>query len=95
MKSIMQDKKECYITKRTTGLQEHHIFGRKNRRLSEKYGLKVWLVPELHNASDEGVHGKNGARLNLELKKEAQRAAMKHYGWSKQKFMEIFGKNYL
>lgn len=95
MKSIMQTEKQCYITGRTSGLQEHHVFEGKNRKLSEKYGLKVWLIPELHNASNEGVHCKNGRILNMELKKEAQRMAMKHYGWSTEDFIHIFGRNYL
>lgn len=95
MKSIMQTEKQCYITGRTSGLQEHHVFEGKNRKLSEKYGLKVWLIPELHNASNEGVHCKNGRILNMELKKEAQRMAMKYYGWSTEDFIHIFGRNYL
>lgn len=95
MKSILQNEKKCYITGRTSGLHVHHIFEGKNRNLSEKYGLKVYLIPELHNASDEGVHGKNGHILNMELKKEAQRTAMKYYGWSKEDFIRIFGRNYL
>lgn len=117
MKSIMQTEKQCYITGRTSGLQEHHVFEGKNRKLSEKYGLKVWLIPDgtakmggrpkgpglersekllnVHNASNEGVHCKNGRILNMELKKEAQRMAMKHYGWSTEDFIHIFGRNYL
>lgn len=95
MKSILQNEKKCYITGRTSGLHVHHIFEGKNRNLSEKYGLKVYLIPELHNASGEGVHGKNGHILNMELKKEAQRTAMKYYGWSKEDFIRIFGRNYL
>ena len=53
MKSIMQTKKECYVCRELvgtemslpdTGLEMHHIFGgTANRKLSEKYGLKVWL----------------------------------------------------
>ena len=29
------------------------------------------------------------------LKQKAQRIAMKHYGWSVQDFVQMFGKNYL
>ena len=60
MRSILQSEKKCCITGRTSGLHVHHIFEGKNRKLSEKYGLKVWLIQELHNGSDEGVHCKNG-----------------------------------
>lgn len=57
MKSIMHDKKEgtCYLCKRLCGdyyrktTQEHHaIFGTAGRRLSERYGLKVYLCMEHH-----------------------------------------------
>lgn len=96
MKSIMQDKKEFYITHQTGRLHEHHIFfGTGERKLSEKYGLKVWLIPELHTESNEGVHCKNGLILNMELKKQAQRDAMKYYGWTVKDFIRRFGKNYL
>lgn len=41
-KSILQDKKESYLTGATYNLEEHHIFfGTANRKISEKYGLKV------------------------------------------------------
>jgi hypothetical protein len=51
MKSIIQlNKNYCYICREQTGyiverrgLEEHHIFGGPNRKLSEKYGLKVYL----------------------------------------------------
>ena len=55
MKSIIQEEKECYICK-NPNVEEHHIFyGTANRRLSEKYGLKVWLCP-LHHRGNTGVH---------------------------------------
>jgi hypothetical protein len=48
--------KKCYITGATEGLHKHHIFGASNRKHSETYGLYVYLIPRLHNMSDEGVH---------------------------------------
>lgn len=66
MKSIMQTKKECYVCHSLvgaemslpdTGLEMHHIFGgTANRKLSEKYGLKVWLCHNHHNEPPCGVH---------------------------------------
>lgn len=36
MKSILQNKKESYISGQTYGLEEHHIFfGNANRKVSE------------------------------------------------------------
>jgi len=92
MKSIIQEEKECYITHGTEDLHEHHIFFGKNRKLSEKYGLKVWLTYEYHE-SDKGVHGKNGHGLDMLLKSVAQREFEKTH--TRQEFMQIFGKNYL
>lgn len=55
MKSIIQDKKECYVC-RSPYVEEHHImYGTANRKLSEKYGLKVWLCHE-HHRGNTGVH---------------------------------------
>ena len=93
-KSIIQNEKECYITGSTDNLHEHHIiYGNGFRKLSEKYGLKVWLRADWHNMADYGVHfDKN---LDLELKQMAQRKAMKHYGWTVEQFIKIFGKSYI
>lgn len=96
MKSILQeDRTRCYICGMNAAfepLDKHHVFGGlANRKLSEKYGLFVYIHHwkcHLH-----GVH-KNGELAEL-LKAEAQRKAMNHYGWSVEQFIEIFGKNYL
>lgn len=94
MDSIMQTKKECYVTGSNVQLHEHHIFMGKNRKLSEKYGLKVWLRYDWHNGSNYGVHNGNTV-LDEKLKKVAQEKAMEHYGWSTEEFIRIFGRNYL
>ena len=95
MKSIIQSEKKCYITGRTDGLHEHHVFnGLGKRKLSEKYGLKIWLTGELHNLGIYGVHGKYGKELDLKIKCEVQIKAMEHYGWSVEDFIRIFGRNY-
>ena len=93
MKSIIQSEKECYITGDTYELHEHHVFGGYNRKLSEKYGLKIWLRPDWHNMENYGVH--NDQELNLKIKAEVQQKAMEHYGWTIADFISIFGKNYI
>ena len=96
MKSIIQSEKKCYLTGRTDNLHEHHVlFGTGKRKLSEKYGLKIWLVAEFHNMGDYGVHGKYGKPLDGKIKREAQQKAMEHYGWSVDDFIRIFGRNYI
>ena len=93
MDSIIQHVKECYICGRTSCLEDHHIFfGIKNRENSEKYGLKVWLCVQ-HHRGGAGVH-KNRS-LDLEIKADAQRAAMKKYAWSIKDFINIFGRTYI
>lgn len=92
--SIIQTDKKCYICGSRMWLECHHVFGgNPNRKLSEKYGLKVWLCHYCHNEPPRGVHF--NATINQKLKAKAQQKAMDHYGWSVEMFRSIFGKNYL
>lgn len=94
MKSIIQNSKQCYITGATDSIHEHHIFfGSGKRKLSEKYGLKIWLRADWHNMSDYGVHFDK--ELDLQIKQMAQRKAMQHYEWTVEDFIGIFGKSYI
>ena len=92
MKSIIQDRKECIICG-SWNVEDHHIFfGAAKRKISEKYGLKVWLCPTHHRGTN-GVHGKNGHKLDMQLKELGQKAfEWKH---TREEFLERFGKNYL
>lgn len=91
MKSIMQQTNECYICGCKQNLEEHHVMsGTANRRLSERYGLKVYLC-YTHHRSPIGVH--NDYILKERLEKDAQIAFEKIYGHSK--WMQDFRKNYL
>ena len=91
MNSIMQDTKECYVTGRPYGLHVHHIFYGPNRKNSEKYGCWVYLIPEYHNMSDNGVHFDR--EFDLRLKRECQKRFEEVY--PDLDFREIFGKSYL
>lgn len=99
MKSIIQAERDrCYICGGLGGywgLDEHHVFGGfANRKLSEKYGLKVYLCHEkCHETGEEAVH--NNAEVDRALKATVQKIAMRHYGWTVDQFIKIFGKNYL
>ena len=94
MKSIMQNEKKCCVCGTTQNLHEHHVIhGNANRKLSEEYGLKVWLCLE-HHTGTNGVH--NNAWLDGELKKQAEIAWLLHdYNRNIDSFIKIFGKNYL
>ncbi len=74
------------------GLHEHHIFGgTANRRLSEEYGLKVYLCPDHHEYGQEAAH-KNAEVADI-LHETGQRAFEREY--PDLDFKGIFGKNYL
>jgi hypothetical protein len=99
MKSIMQPKDgTCYLCELLKQdcskkyVEEHHIFGNHaNRKLSEKYGLKVYLCIWHHTEGKEAVH--NNAEMKNLLHKRGQKAFEKHY--PDLDFRQIFGKNYL
>lgn len=84
---------ELYSTERYGNLHRHEIFFGKNRQNSIKYGLVVFLVPEMHNMSNKGVHFNH--QFDLMLKQMGQKTAMDYYGWSVEDFIKIFGKSYL
>ena len=93
MRSILQDRKESYISGSTYNLEEHHIFfGTANRKVSEKNGLKVWLTSEEHRGT-YGVHGKYGRDLDIKLKQDAQRKYEETH--TREEFIKLIGKNYL
>lgn len=97
-KSIMEDPevKTCYACGcyATQGFMHvHHIFGGPNRKLSERYGLKVHLCYVCHEDGERGVHGRN-VELMDRLHREGQEAFERVHG-DRNIFMQIFGKNYL
>lgn len=107
-KSIMQDLKSgrCYICEKwldrdypMQGLEKHHaIYGKGNRKQSEKYGLTVMLCRHHHQGDIHGVsdaiHNNPDKTNDLRLKREAQRAWERKYG-SREDFIKVFGENYM
>lgn len=90
-KSIMQTEKQCYICGAQTGLESHHVLaGVANRKISEKYGFKVWLCHRHHTGADGAQYDK---ALNLRLKQDAQKAFEKTH--SHEEWMQLIRKNYL
>ena len=91
MKSIMQTEQCCYICGSTRNLELHHVMsGTANRRLSDRYGLVVFLCRDHHTGSI-GVH--NDIILKERLERDAQRAYESIYGH--RAWMQMFRKNYL
>jgi hypothetical protein len=89
--SIMQNEKVCYFTGSSGDLHRHHVFGGANRQASEGWGCWVWLRADYHNMSERGVHFDKA--LDTALKRDTQERFEKLHGH--EKFIEIFGKNYL
>ena len=91
-KSILQTERESWLSKRTDRLEEHHIFyGQGRRKLSERYGLKVWLTHDEHNEPPDGVHFNQA--LRRELERAGQLAFEREY--PELDFIGIFGRSYL
>ena len=82
-----------YLSGRTGWIETHHVFNGANRKLSEKYGLCVYLTHDEHNEPPYGVHFNKTVREKLQA--EVQQIAMDRYGWTVEDFIEIFGRNYL
>lgn len=99
MKSIMQRKDgTCYLCQLLNQdcsqkyVEEHHIFGNHaNRKLSERFGLKVYLCKWHHTEGKNAVH--NNAELRDMLHKKGQEAFERNY--PDQDFRAIFGINFL
>ena len=90
--SIMQDKKECYFTGATEGLNKHHIFpGTADRKISEKNGFWVWLRADYHVGTNYAVH--NDRERMEYLQRKCQEKFEKEH--SREEFMEIMGRSYL
>ncbi len=94
MKSILQNHKRCLICHTEQNLHCHHVFeGTGRRKISDKWGLTVWLCAWHHNASNDSVHSNQA--LNKKVKRWSQKKAMEHYSWTTEDFIKIMGKNYL
>lgn len=83
----------CYICGRTNWIEHHHVFGGANRKISDKYGLVVPLCHFCHNEPPNGVH--HNFENMEKLQQAVQLIAMEHYGWNKEDFIKIFGRNFL
>lgn len=95
-KSIIcnQNIKKCYICGEINNLHLHHTIYGKNRKKADEDGLTVWLCYEHHEGTN-GVHGKNGHKLDIRLKEIAEDIWIKHYNKSVEDFIKRYGKNYI
>ena len=84
---------ELYSQYRFEGSHRHEVFYGRNRKKSIELGLVIFLSPEAHNMSDNGIHFNKD--FDLAVKRIAQKRCMEFYGWDLKKFIQEFGKNYL
>lgn len=100
MKSILQDWKVCYLTKKPDEdnifgkLDKHHIyFGSGDRSVSEQYGFWVWIRHDHHIADMPYNTPHNDRAVDLQLKRECQRKYEEKH--TRDEFMALIGRNYL
>lgn len=89
-------KNNSYSTVRTEVYYERHevYFSKAYRQKSIDDGLIVFLTRKSHRGTN-GVHGKNGDKLNRKLKKLAEKAWTSYYNKTKEDFIARYGRNYL
>ena len=87
-KSIMQDEKRCFVTGSEGQLDRHHCLHGIRRKKAEEWGCWVWLRRDIHRE----LHDRNKA-LDRMIEQACQERFEELYGH--EKFMEVFGKNYL
>ena len=86
--SILQTKRECYITGSRRDLDLHHVYAGSRRKLSDKWGCVVWLRHDIHM----DLHQRNTA-LDRRIQRECQERFEEIHGHDT--FMRVFGKSYL
>ena len=88
--SIVQKTQECYLCHKQGLLCRHEpLDGIGRRSKSKSLGLWVWLCPDCHTDSHRI------RSIQDQLRADCQKAAMREYGWSTQRFIDEFNKNYL
>lgn len=83
-----------YEITRFNGSERHEIFFGNNRKKSIEDGLVVFITPEQHRGT-YGVHGREGHKFDMYLKKKGQLAWQKHYKKTTDDFIKRYGRNYL
>jgi hypothetical protein len=90
MKSIIQNKKECFFCG-NPNCYDHHIYFGSNRKVSERHGFKVWLCLDHHTAGKHSPH--QNRETDLYLKKICQEK-FEETG-TREDFIKLIGRNYL
>ena len=83
----------CFLCRRITQTEEHHIFGGGNRTKADREGLTVYLCHNCHNEAPNGVHFNR--ERNEHLKRIGEKAWCEYYGKTIEDFIKEYGRNYL
>lgn len=84
---LADDLEHCYICSMNKRDDLHEVFEGANRKTSMKYGTVIPICRKCHWQWD----------LDNELKKQIQKEAKQRFNetYSSDKFLEVFGKNYI
>lgn len=92
-KSILSNERKCYVCGSFYPIEKHHCFGGTGRRdLSETWGCWVYLCPMHHRMDNYSAH--LNRELDLKLKRACQ-SKLEEDGWTRERFIRTFGKNYI
>lgn len=84
---MIDERYKCYLCGRTGHLEKHHCLHGIRRKAADKYDLTAWLCSDCHRLlHDKGI-------ADRKMQQAAQRCFEAKYGHDK--FMEVFGKNYI
>ena len=93
MNSILQETKMCLICGTTKNLHNHHVYGGvAHRKISDKYGLTIYLCMD-HHTGNNGIH--RDYNLDLEIKKKCQLQAMAYYKWTIEDWFKLFRRSWI
>ena len=85
--NMISEEKKCFLCGSRNNLQKHHCHHGIRRKAADRFDLCVWLCAHCHQLlHDKGLHDR-----------DLQMVAQKHFEmkYGHEKWMEIFGKNYL
>lgn len=71
-------------------LDRHHVFNGPFRKASEKWGCVVYIPHVYHLYHGPHTHREYADNLKAEYQRKLEAA-----GWTREEFMEEFGRNYL
>lgn len=90
--SILQTEKVCFMTGYTECLELHHVFGGSGvRKLSDKYGLTVYLRRDIHERVTT-PRTEYDKQLRQELWDFGREKFEEHY--PDLDFIKVFGRSY-